>query len=279
MKTTMTEEQEMTEEEAAVEDQLPFSRDDLINFVDKYRLNGEVERVLISVSDEMRNEDTVYRTIQTAFATDDRTVLGNVQMFDFQFEECEFGVFESKSFKSLLKTLDERTDISLRRNAADVPQKIVFEDNHKTLVYNLSNSQIIDRVPSEPKRLPDFNITFDITDEFRSNFKSAVGALSSDLFGIGKREGELAMTVGIGRTDMNNTITLYPETESFEFSGTNNEIQFRGDLFNEAMNANTDAETAYCEIFAPEDENGRGFIRLTFESDRYRSVYHIVAQS
>ena len=55
-------------------------------FVQKYNLAGLVESVKWETKDN---------TLSTSFISDDKSVLGNVSMTDFQFQDSVFGIYDT----------------------------------------------------------------------------------------------------------------------------------------------------------------------------------------
>jgi len=276
METQTIEESEQRESQGQNEEEnsaFPFSKDRFLDFIERYHLGGEIERVRINVLDDVTGGEAV-RTLQTVFVSDDHTVHGNVRLRDFQFEECEVGVLQTSRLKKLVNVLEEDINISLQSMGGRT-NGIVFEDEFKQVRFSLAEKKLIDEVPQSPKRVPEFNIGFDLDEEFMNSFKSGIRALSSNLFRVDTTPtGELKIVLGWSNRGSSNNITFYPDTDMLDFNPNDGSpLVFRGDLYNEILNSNSGCEVRRCEI------SDEGLLRLHFEDEDFLNTYHVAAEN
>ena len=79
----------------------------LINrFVEKYNLGGNINSVVLSVKDNKLN---------TRFITDDKSLLGEMTMKNFKFDEAEMGVYNTEQLTKLLSVLDSDIEVNLSK--------------------------------------------------------------------------------------------------------------------------------------------------------------------
>ena len=74
----------------------------LDKFIQKYNLGGNVNSVKWKSSGD---------SLSTSFVTPDKSLLGNVKVDKFQFEDAELGVYQTDQLKSLIGVLGD--DVSL----------------------------------------------------------------------------------------------------------------------------------------------------------------------
>ena len=78
----------------------------LDKFISKYNLGGNVNSVKWK-----SNSDT----LKTSFVTPDKSLLGSVQVDNFQFEDAELGVYQTDQLKSLINVLGDDVSLNLMK--------------------------------------------------------------------------------------------------------------------------------------------------------------------
>ena len=254
--TTMEEETEIQER--------TFDRSEIISHIDRYNLSGEIEPVTWEVGG---NE------LSIGFVSQDNTIIGNLSVDEFELgDEVELGVMQTSNLKKLIKILNDRFDISLQR-AGEQARVMVMEDDQKTVEFRLADLSVIPDTPS-PKRIPDFQVAIDITENFADDFRSAESALESDEFAVRTTRGGVEVVVGYtadSRREHNNKVTLPVAAGEFE-QFENNNITFKADTFAEILKANSDSEEATWEV------SDEGLSRIEFDGEGWDSVYYFVSQ-
>ena len=78
----------------------------LDKFIQKYNLGGNVNSVKWKSNGD---------TLSTSFVTPDKSLLGNVKVDKFQFEDAELGVYQTDQLKSLINVLGDDVSLDLTK--------------------------------------------------------------------------------------------------------------------------------------------------------------------
>lgn len=256
--TATTETEEQTEERA-------FSRSEIISHIDRYNLNGEIEPVEWNVSNG---------ELSIGFVSQDNTIIGNLSVDEFPLDEdVELGVMQTSSLKKLIKILNDHFDISLQ-HAGDQARVLIMEDDMKTVEFRLADLSVIPDTPSL-KRMPDFQVEMEITENFASDFRSAESALDSDEFAVRTTPDGVEVVVGYtadSRREHNNKVTLPVTTTGDYKQFENNNVTFKADTFAEILKANSDSEEGTWQV------SDEGLSRIDFDGEGWDSTYYFVSQ-
>ena len=123
----------------------------LNRFVQKYTLAGLVESV------KWESKDC---SLTTSFISDDKSVLGNVSMKEFDGSNTTFGVYYTTKLTKMLSVLGDDVDFSIQ----DIEGKSVslkFKDKSTSVNYMLADLSVIPNVP-DLKQLPNFDVKIKI---------------------------------------------------------------------------------------------------------------------
>ena len=234
-----------------------MQKNKLDRFISKYNLGGNVNSVKWKSTTD---------TLSTTFVTPDKSLLGNVKVNNFQFEEAELGVYQTDQLKSLIGVLGD--DISLELSKFDTKAVSLKVKNGSVSVnYVLSDLSVI-ADPPELKKLPDFNTRIKIDNSFISTFIKGKSALSDvDTFTILNGKNGVEVVIGYSSTNTNRVnIPVEVETSNLDSS-----ISFNANLFKEVLVANKECSSAVLEV------SNDGLARLNFKVDDYDSTYYVVA--
>ena len=126
-----------------------MKKDKVLQFISRYNLNGNVE----SVKWETK-EDNV---CETQFITDDKSVLGQVSVKDFDLTEGEVGVYDTAKLKQLLSVVGDDINVNIvEKNEKNV--SISVSDDTTSVNFMLADLAVIPNVPAL-KDLPDFDLS------------------------------------------------------------------------------------------------------------------------
>ena len=78
----------------------------LDKFIQKYNLGGNVNSVKWKSNGD---------TLSTSFVTPDKSLLGNVKVDKFPFEDAELGVYQTDQLKSLIGVLGDDLSLDVSR--------------------------------------------------------------------------------------------------------------------------------------------------------------------
>ena len=225
-------------------------------FVQKYNLAGLVESVKWETKDN---------TLSTSFISDDKSVLGNVSMTDFQFQDSVFGIYDTSKLTKMLGVLDSDVEFSI----SDIEGKAVslkFKDKATSVNYMLADLSVIPSVP-DLKQLPDFNVKIKLDQRFIRTFISAKGALADEnSFTFTCKDGKGQIILGFSNINTNR-ISIDVDCEC---DGNIEPISFSATYLKEILVANKEASDATLNI------SSQGLSHIHFEVDGYTTNYYLV---
>ena len=230
----------------------------LNRFIQKYNLGGNVNSVKWKSDGD---------TLTTSFVTPDKSLLGNVKVDKFQFDNSELGIYQTDVLQKLIGALSDNIDLKLTQvDNKSVSLKVI--NDSVSVDYVLSDLSVIPD-PPEPKRLPEFETKIKLDSSFINTFIKGKSALSDiDMFSVvNNSNGKLSLIIGYANTNTNR-VNIMVETET---NGVNTPITFNANLFKEVLLANKECTSAVLEV------SNEGLARVNFKVDDYDSTYYIVA--
>ena len=228
----------------------------LNRFVSKYNLAGLVESVKWESKDGSLN---------TSFISDDKSVLGNVSMKEFDGSDATFGVYDTTKLTKMLSILDNTVDFSIQ----DIDGKAVslkFKDGSTSVNYMLADLSVIPNVP-DLKQLPPFNVEIKLDANFISKFIRAKSALADEnnfTFVCKDGKGQIVLghsNINTNRISIDVDCTCEGDVKPISFSAT---------YLKEILVANKEANDATLKI------SSQGLSHIHFEIDKYESNYYLV---
>ena len=233
-----------------------MEKQNLNRFVSKYNLAGLVESVKWESKDG---------SLSTSFISDDKSVLGNVTMKEFDGTNSTFGVYDTTKLTKMLSVLGESVDFSIN----DIDGKAVslkFKDNSTSVNYMLADLSVIPNVP-DLKQLPPFNVEIKLDANFISKFIRAKGALADEnnfTFMCKDGKGQIVLghsNINTNRISIDVDCTCDGDVQPISFSAT---------YLKEILVANKEATDATLKI------SSQGLSHIRFEIDNYESNYYLV---
>ena len=229
----------------------------LDKFIQKYNLGGNVNSVKWKSSGD---------TLSTSFVTPDKSLLGNVKVNKFPFEESELGVYQTDQLKSLINVLGDDVSLDVSR-AGDKAYSLKVKNGPVSVDYVLSDLSVIADPPAL-KRLPEFGTQIKLDNNFINTFIKGKSALSDvDTFTIVKTNEGCDVVIGYSSTNTNR-VNIPVESTSCD---VDTPITFNANLFKEVLVANKDCKSAVLEV------SNEGLAKVNFKVDDYDSTYYIVA--
>ena len=229
----------------------------LTRFISKYNLNGNVSSVVINSKDD---------TLSTRFITGDKSLLGELKLDNWTFEDANLGVYDTEQLSKLLDVLSD--DIEIKLKSFDTKAvALEVSDDYAKINYMLSDLSVINQ-PPELKQLPEFQVKIKVDTKFITKFIAGKGALpETDTFTVITDNDNVKIVIGYSVINTNR-VTLPVETETFEKI---DKVSFNANLFKEVLSANKECESALLEV------SGQGLSRISFNIDDYSVVYYLVA--
>jgi hypothetical protein len=234
-----------------------MQKDKLNRFIQKYNLGGNVN----SVKWESSGNKLV-----TKFVTPDKSLLGEVSVDKFNFEDSEMGIYQTDQLQKLLNVLTDDVNLSSTK-AGDRVVSLKVSDNATSIDYVLSDLTIIPQPPNL-KHIPDFGTQIKLDSNFISTFIKGKSALSDvDFFTIVNKGDKLSIVIGYAST---NTNRVNIPVVSLKNDITDS-ISFNANFFKEILVANKECTEAIFQI------SKEGLAKLEFKVDDYSSTYFLVA--
>ena len=235
-----------------------MKKDKILQFISRYNLNGSVEAV--------KWETTGDSTCSTTFITDDKSVLGQVSVKDFDLAEGEVGVYDTARLKQLLTVVGDDVDIEVT-NVNDKNVSVVLSDETTSVNFMLADLAVIPNVPAL-KELPAFDAKIPFSNDFAKKFVRSASALSDvDTFTLVPEGDDLKLVIGYS-TINSNRISLDVITEG---KGTlEDPISFSAKYLKEILNANDDSEKSVLNV------SSKGISNIDFEVGDFRCSYYLV---
>ena len=190
----------------------------LDKFIQKYNLGGNVNSVKWKASGD---------SMSTSFVTPDKSLLGNVTVDKFQFEDAELGIYQTDQLKSLIGVLGDDVSLDLSK-FDDKAVSLKVKNGPVSVDYVLSDLSVISDPPAL-KRLPEFETQIKLDSNFISTFIKGKGALSDvDTFTVMNGKNGIEIVIGYSSTNTNR-VNIPVETETNELTDV---ITFNANLFN-----------------------------------------------
>ena len=232
-----------------------MEKQSLNHFVSKYNLAGLVESVKWESKDG---------SLTTSFISDDKSVLGNVTMKEFDGTDASFGVYDTTRLNKMLSVLGNDVDFSIN-DIDGKPVSLKFKDGSTSVNYMLADLSVIPNVP-DLKQLPDFNTEIKLDSNFISKFIKSKNALDENNFTFTCKDGKGQIVLGFSNINTNRInidvdCTCEGDIEPISFSAT---------YLKEILVANKEATDATLKI------SSQGLSHIHFEIDNYESNYYLV---
>ena len=234
-----------------------MNKQKLVRFINKYYLSGTVNSVILNSKGGK---------ISTRFISGDKTLLGELQMDKWPFEDAEVGIYSTDQFLKLLGVLDEDVNVSINK-AGDKSISLRVTDSTSAVNYMLSDTSIISK-PSPMKRIPNFELKIDMTPSVMNKFISGKGALSeTDNFTVITDGTNTKLVIGYSSINTNRVTIPVTTTDC----GDIDNITFNANIFKEVLSANKECESATLEV------SSEGLSKIVFNVDDYSVTYYLVS--
>lgn len=238
-----------------------MEKNKLEKFIKKYYLKGTCESVLFVVENDK---------LRTKGAAADNNAFCDIQVDDnLGFENGSYAVYNTQKLSSLLDVVGDSLDISVVTEKNE-PVALTFSDGDTDVTYALADEQVIPKVP-DLKKLPPFDISIVVDEQFINTYVKAKGALEVETFAVSSngKKAEAVVTLGHGNKNTNK-VKMKATTEK---AGQLDDIEFSATYLREILLANKDAENGKFEV------SSKGLARLTFEVDGIKSTYYLIEKA
>lgn len=230
----------------------------LEKFISKYNLGGACENVLIKSDGS---------TLSVRTITSDKNVLGEVTLDNVNFPTGEFGIYETKKFRSILGVLGDT--LTVQPNVSkDKMVGLNITDGTTKATFVLSDASVIVPVP-DLKKVPSIDFTISLDEKFVNTFVKAKSALSDvDTFAVMSNGEDNTASVIIGHSKLNtNRITVMATTD---VATKMMPISFSANHLREILLANKEIGNGTLQI------SSKGIAIATFAGNGFTSTYYLV---
>jgi len=232
-----------------------MNKQTLTGFIQKYSLGNNIESVAWGCNNKI---------LSSSFVTEDKTLMGDVVLKEFDFEDSKIGIYTTSQLIKMLSVLGDDITLSLNK-IEDKCVSIKLKDSNTNIDYILADPDVIPKVPTL-KDLPEFTTIIKIDNNFINQFIKSYNALSDiDYFTIIDK-GNPQLIIGYSSIN-SNRISYGITTKS---SNDLDHISFSGDYFKEILIANKDISDGILEI------SSDGLARITFNDSEYKSTYYLI---
>tara|TARA_B100000287_G_C20573732_1_gene757618 strand:- start:365 stop:1084 length:720 start_codon:yes stop_codon:yes gene_type:complete len=229
----------------------------LNRFIQKYNLNGNVNSVKWSSKG---------KTLSTHFITSDKSLMGNVNVSNFDFDDSDLGIYTTDQLQKLLSVLGNDVSLNITKSG-ERAISLNVKNGSVSVDYTLSDLSVIPDPPSL-KRLPDFGTEIKIDSDFIDTFIKGKSALAdTETFSIVSDSQGVNVVIGYASTNTNR-VNIPVETHKNDLTDV---ISFNANLFRDVLSANKECTSATLEV------STEGLARVNFKVDDYDSTYYIVA--
>ena len=228
-----------------------MTKTELLGFIGKYSLGGNVESVIWKSKDN---------SITTDFVSTDKTLKGIVKMSNSNIQDSELGIFNTSQLIRMLSILDNEIKITVSNTS------MLVNDNHTDFSFVLADLDVIPKSP-KLKMTPSFTTTIKITDDFINKFVKSYGALpENDFFTVECDAISKQVTFGYSNTNTNRI--------SFNIDIDGDDVQpihFSSGLMREILVANKG-------IHGSIEISPVGLCKIKFNTSTYSAEYYLVSK-
>ena len=235
-----------------------MKKESLQRFIEKYNLGGSVNSVVW-------NSDG--KSLHTRFITDDKSLLGELKLANFNLDDGKIGVYNTDQLIKLLSVCGSDVDLKLSKSE-DKLYALSVSDSKSKVQFMLSDLSVINQPPNL-KQLPKFNIKIKIDKDFMDRFIKSKNALTEvDTFTVLSEGGKVSIVIGYSAINTNR-VTIPVEVDA---STDCDPISFSAKFFKDVLVANKECSSAVLEV------SDQGLSRINFKIDDYDVMYYLVAQ-
>jgi hypothetical protein len=234
----------------------------LVTTLEKYYLNGIVEKVKIQVEN---------KNINVRFVAPNKDLVGTVTASEFELEDSELGIYDTSQLLKLINITNSFVTLETVKEH-NIPTKLLIADNEYNLDYVLADTTMIPNVPTVDE--PVYDIEAEIDLEFITKFIKAKKAIDTEVFSVDANYDEVKAKVVRfvlgGDASYTNKIT-FTVPATYEGIQTK-QLQFNINYLREILDTNKDLTSGKLRICT------EGLMRIDFTSEKGTSYYLLVAR-
>jgi len=248
---------------------------ELVNFIKKYNLGGEIESAIISY-------DAKEKALVTKFSRPDKTIIGNVKYKGFNLDTTsDLCIFDTAKLLKMISPLSE--DFDIKSNVVnDRVESILFSDIDYNIKFILSQPMLIPRV-NKPKTLPESTVTISLKNEVLQKIIKSISVMSDDdssdiTFNV--NDNMLYIVIGDIHTNNNQIKLLLSTVEDINWDIKYSNTSFNKELIKQVFSNNLDCEESILNLtYLTQGSSTPGLIDLEFNGEEFFSKYLIVSKA
>ena len=202
--------------------------------------------------------------------TDDKKLFTNITLKSFdQFTGEKVGIIDTSKLRKMMGVSGDEIKMALLKNDKRVISLTISDDDSQ-VNYQTADSDVLPDVP-KTKKIPDFEIEIELTDEFVGKFMKAKGALDeADLFTlVPSKDGKMTMVLGFNEGINNNRISM-DVTPTKGKDSLKKPISFSAKALKEILLANSECDKSKLEV------NEQGLARIEYSGDAFDATYYMI---
>lgn len=223
----------------------------LEDVIEKYYLDGLVERVKINIDD---------KTLTTKFISNQKNLVGSVTAPNMEVDDCEFGIYDTTQLLKLIGITDHFLTLEVAKQGK-VANKLLIADNEYNLEYALADIMLTPTVPVIDE--PEYQMVANVTEEFIAKFLKAAKALGTDVFTVEQSrdtDDQPAIKFTLGGTEGHtNKINFTLQTTISSIPG--HTIKFPIEEFSAVLAANKVLKSGTLSV------NDEGLLKIEFDNE------------
>jgi hypothetical protein len=226
------------------------------HFIQRYNLGGLIESVKWVIDGD---------SLKTSFISDDKSLLGNVRLSEFKKPDSNFGVYDTTKLVKMLGVLADDVDFKIE-DVSGKPVSLSLNDKSSNVNYMLADLSVIPVVP-DLKKMPEFEVSINVTTEFINKFVKATGAISDvDTFTFISKNNNSEIILGYSSIN-SNRISFTVDAKCSQDIGP---ISFSAKYLKAILLANKESANASIKI------SSQGLSVVSFNDSDYTSEYYLV---
>lgn len=227
-----------------------MTKTELLGFISKYALGGNVESVIWNSSDS---------TISTDFVSVDKTLKGTVKILKSNLQDGQIGIYNTTQLVRMLSVLNDSITTTITK------QSLLVSDGSTNFNFVLADTDVIPKAP-KLKMTPTFTATIKLDSDFINKFIKSYGALPENNFFTVQGDA-MGSEIIFGYSNTNTNTISY--NISVETDKDIQPIHFSSPLMREILVANKN-------IPGTLEISPVGLARVKFNSAEYSAEYLLV---
>lgn len=239
-----------------------MNKDYLLGILDKYYLNGLIEKSRVSIKD---------KNIQIRFVSQNKDLVGEINSNKFELDDITFAINDTTRLRKLVSITKDELELKLNQKEGKAGELFISDKVYK-LEFRLADLELVKEAPEVME--PDYQISFKIDGDFIDTFNKGKKALDTEIVTIESlygKDDKPSLKFNMGGTKGHTHKVNFSIPANFEIPGSS--LTFKISEMREILEANKDLKDGTGYV------NEEGLFKFEFTSeDDIRSTYLLVAK-